>query len=114
MTSSLLSDMITEVKNDSRLHPGRRAEPPLNASATLDTILDDLAERVAAKLGERMNYRSTDQELVTVKETAKRIGRSPGAVYQLIARGELSCVRHGRRVHVRLRELQNWIERDAS
>lgn len=81
---------------------------------TLDAILDDLADRVVEKLEARMQHRPSVRELLTVEETAQQIGRSPGAVRQLIARGELPGVRHGRRVHVRVRDLQNWIEKDVA
>ena len=78
----------------------------------LDLIIDQIAERVAEKV-EAILKAPAPTELMTVKQTAGRIGRSPGAVHQLIARGELPCVRHGRRVHVRARDLQNWIDGDA-
>lgn len=84
------------------------------AGFNLDAIIEAIAERVAEKLEARMNYRPSARELLTVKETAERIERSVGAVHQLISRGELPCVRHGRRVHIRVRDLENWIDRDAA
>jgi excisionase family DNA binding protein len=87
---------------------------PQRSGIKLDAILDDLVERISEKIAERIAYRPSHRELLTAKETAEYIGRSLGAVYQLIARGDLPCVRHGRRVHVRLRDLQNWIERDSA
>ena len=80
----------------------------------LDSIIDQIAERVAEKVEARMLRAPNPMELLTVKETAERIGRTPGAVHQLIARRELPCVRHGRRVHIRARDLQNWIDSDAA
>jgi excisionase family DNA binding protein len=76
----------------------------------LDIIIEQIADLVADKLDRRLSYRPSERELLTVKETAERIGRSPGAVHQLIARGDLPCVRHGRRVHVRLKDLRAWVD----
>jgi excisionase family DNA binding protein len=81
---------------------------------SLDAIIEQIADRVVDKLEKRMSHKQSERELLTVKETAQRIGRSTGAVHQLIARGEMPCVRHGRRIHVRMRELQNWIDCDAA
>ena len=78
----------------------------------LDLIIDQIAERVAERV-EHILKAPAPTELLSVKDTASRIGRTPAAVHQLIARGELPCVRHGRRVHIRVRDLQYWIDRDA-
>jgi len=52
--------------------------------------------------------------LLTVREVAQllRIGRS--TVYQLLQRGDLTNIRIGRSVRVRLEDLQKFIELNAS
>jgi excisionase family DNA binding protein len=90
------------------------AAPTVTLDAIIDALADRFVDRVAQKLEARPMPHSSRRELLTVKETAERIGRTPGAVYQLIARGELPAIRRGRRVHVRLRDIEKWIEEGAA
>jgi len=55
---------------------------------------------------------SVVKRLLTVKEAAAYLGRSPSALYKLVARHEISCVRHGRNLRFDVRELDRWIESD--
>jgi len=50
--------------------------------------------------------------LLTVREAAAYIGRSVSALYKLVARREIGCVRHGRNLRFDRVELDRWIERD--
>jgi len=54
-----------------------------------------------------------DQLLLTVPEVAKvlRIGRN--LAYELVARGEIPCVRLGRMIRVPRSSLERWLEREA-
>ena len=54
-----------------------------------------------------------EQLLLTVPEVAKvlRIGRN--LAYELVARGEIPCVRLGRKIRVPRSSLERWLEREA-
>ena len=76
-------------------------------------IVDQIAEAVKLKLepylkngGPKLTPR-----LLTVRQAAELIGRSESGLYHLVARGEISCVRHGKR-HLRfdLKEIERWID----
>ena len=72
----------------------------------LDAVLEDLADRIARRLEAKRAPR-----LLTLRAAGEMIGRSPGAVGQLVKRGELRAVTCGRRVHIDMREIEEWIER---
>lgn len=78
------------------------------SNVTLDALLDILADKIAARI---QPERSSRKLLVTLKEAGELIGRSPGAVNQLIKRGELRGVVCGRRIHLQTKEIEEWIER---
>jgi len=75
---------------------------------TLDSLLDILADKIAARI---QPERSNRKLLITLKEAGELIGRSPGAVNQLIKRGELRGIVCGRRIHLQTIEIEEWIER---
>ena len=75
---------------------------------TLDTLLDALADKVAARIQPQPSSRKL---LVTLKEAGEMIGRSAGAVNQLVKRGELRAIVCGRRIHLQTKEIEEWIER---
>lgn len=80
--------------------------------ALMDRLLDLLAEKVAQRIQPVTAARR--KLLVTLKEAGEMIGRSPGAVGQLVKRGELRGVVCGRRIHVQVKEIEDWIERCAT
>ena len=49
------------------------------------------------------------KRLLTVKEAAEYLGRSEWSVRELIWAGSLPIVREGRRIHLDLEDLDNWI-----
>lgn len=75
---------------------------------TLERVLDMLADKVAARIQPQSDHRKL---LVTLKEAGELIGRSAGAVNQLIKRGELRGIVCGRRIHLQTKEIEEWIER---
>lgn len=81
--------------------------------STAADLLDQLAELIAAKVIERMSA-PTDDAVLNVAEAGRRIGRTAGAVRQLVARGEIAAVRCGRRVQIEARELEAWRERNRT
>jgi excisionase family DNA binding protein len=51
------------------------------------------------------------KRLYTIEESAMYLGRTPWAIRHLVWRGELPCVRIGRRVQIDVRDLDALIER---
>jgi excisionase family DNA binding protein len=71
--------------------------------------LDVLADAIAARLAARLNQ-SAEPRLMNVKEAAAYIGRTPKALWHMIAGGTIPCVREGSRVHLDRPDLDRWIE----
>jgi excisionase family DNA binding protein len=80
-------------------------------AAYLDPILSVLADKIAERLRDGTPAPSS-KRLMSTKEAAAYIGRSQGAVQQLVARGDLAAIRADRRIHIETRELDAWIERN--
>lgn len=53
---------------------------------------------------------SVPKRLLTVKEAAVYLGRSPWSIRELYYSGELKCVRVGRRIHFDIKDLDEWID----
>ncbi len=53
----------------------------------------------------------THKRLYTIKEAGEYLGRSIWAIRRLIWGGTLPPVRHGRRIHVDLMDLDAFVER---
>lgn len=83
--------------------------PVKDEERILDRFLDLLAEKVANRI--QPAPASGGKLLVTLKEAGVMIGRSPGAVGQLVKRGELRAIICGRRIHLQTKEIEEWIER---
>jgi excisionase family DNA binding protein len=94
---------------------------------TLDQLAQALVARIIPQLQNgggngdppgaspfRNGTKPLPKRLLTIKEAAAYLGRSVSAVYHLVARGELACVRHGRNLRFDLDELNRWIERDKT
>jgi excisionase family DNA binding protein len=71
----------------------------------LDALADAIAERVLARLQQAEKPR-----LLTMKEGAAYIGRTPVALRRLIAHGVIPGVREGARLHVDRADLDRWAE----
>jgi excisionase family DNA binding protein len=77
----------------------------------LDGLVDALAERVAAKVAERMQSSgAVKPRLLTVEQAATYIGRTKDAVQHMISSSKLPSVRPDRRVFVDVLDLDAWIE----
>jgi excisionase family DNA binding protein len=77
--------------------------PPLS----LDTILDALADRLAAKAS---TSQTSTRRLVDVRGAAEYLGCSPAAIRQKVARRELPTVRLDGKNRFDLRDLDALIE----
>ncbi len=83
----------------------------------IDALLDDLANRVAAKLRDQLaDHRGIKimPRLLTVEEAAIYLGRTKEAVQHLIAAGKLPAVRSDRRRFLDVRDLDRWIDSSKS
>jgi excisionase family DNA binding protein len=74
-------------------------------NAGLDSLADAIAVRVAARLN-----KSEEPRLMSVKQAAEYIGRSPKAVRHMIDSGKVPVVREGTRVHLDRVDLDHWVE----
>jgi excisionase family DNA binding protein len=74
-------------------------------NAGLDALADAIAARVVARLS-----KSEEPRLMSVKEAAAYIGRTPKALYHMIANGDVPAVREGTRVHLDRADLDQWVE----
>jgi excisionase family DNA binding protein len=75
-------------------------------------MIEDAVERSVRKvLAEgSAQGRSRDQpRLFSIPEAAHHLGCSRRSVTYMLARGELSCVRHGRRTLIDVRDLDEWV-----
>ena len=52
------------------------------------------------------------KRLYSVPEAAIYLGRSVWSIRELIYDGKLPCVRAGRRIHLDIEDLDQWIERN--
>ncbi|MGO9012085.1 MAG: helix-turn-helix domain-containing protein [Bryobacteraceae bacterium] len=73
-------------------------------NAGLDLLADAIAARVAARLSQFQEPR-----LLSVREAACYLGRTPKAVRHLIASGAIPAVREGSRVHLDRADLDRWV-----
>ena len=78
----------------------------------IELLLDSLADRVAARLGDRLaeSNGSVQQRLLSVAEAARYLGRSKTGVQHLISDRAIAVVRHDRRVFLDVRDLDCWID----
>ena len=86
-------------------------------------LIEQIAQAVAARLlphlqsgnngsGNGNSPKPIQRRLLTVKEASSYLGRSEAAIYHLVARREISVVRHGRNLRFDVKELDRWIEGD--
>ena len=57
---------------------------------------------------------ATNHRLLSVKKTAQYLALSEREIHNMIANGELSSVRHGRRVMIDIRDLDSWVEKNKT
>ena len=79
----------------------------------IELLLDSLADRVAARLGNRLaesNGTAIRPRLLTVDQAAMYLGRTKTSVQHLISDGAIPVVRHDRRVFLDVRDLDCWID----
>jgi excisionase family DNA binding protein len=76
-----------------------------------DLLLDSLADRVAARILERLGEtQCASKRLLTTEQAAEYLGRSKESVQHLVSSGKLPTVRSDRRVFLDVRDLDEWIE----
>jgi len=85
---------------------------PPGVSAAFEVLVQAIAEAVARKLASRIPGASSDQKLMSVKQAAEYLGRTPSSVRGLISTGDIPdpvVKRIGSRVFLLKRELDAWI-----
>jgi excisionase family DNA binding protein len=84
----------------------------------LESLLDALAERVAAKLRPctpgATPTRAQEPRLLTVDQAAAYLGRTKMSLQHMISAGRLPIVRADRRVFLDVRDLDAWIEQNKA
>ncbi len=84
----------------------------MTAINPLDVLMERVADRAAELVLERLGTRPADAPLVlTVERAAALIDKTPVAVRKMIQRGQLRCVRDGRRVRIPRVEIDRYLER---
>ncbi len=73
-------------------------------------FIDELSDRIADRVVRRISGNATRTGLLSVPQAAQRLGRTPDAVYQMIQRGQIPVVKHGRRVHIEASAIDAYIE----
>ena len=85
------------------------------AKLDLESLLDALADRVAAKLPRPPGLAGgIVPRLLSVEQAAVYIGRSKASVQHMVAAGDLPVVRADRRVFLDREDLDRWIEQNKS
>jgi excisionase family DNA binding protein len=87
-----------------------------SATMTLDTILDALAVKLAARLHPGslgVGEPKIQPRLLTVEQAAAYIGRSKEAVQHMTAARKIPVVRDGRRVFLDVKVLDRWIDQNT-
>ncbi len=88
----------------------------MSGTSNFDELLDQLAERVAQKLADRLGQLGSPpaasmRRLLTVEEAATYLGRTEDATRHLIASGQLQTVRSDKRIFLDIEDLNGWILR---
>lgn len=78
--------------------------PELSAWFKSDEVQDQLKTLICEAVEESLGH-LLDGELLDAKEAAKVLSMTVGAVHKAVERGQLPCVRHGRRLRFRRSEL---------
>lgn len=88
------------------------AKPSLRyPTIDLDSVIDELADRVVAKLEQRLagGHAMIPQRLLSVEQAAEYLGRSKASIQHMVASGKVQVVRADRRVFLDIRDLEKWI-----
>ena len=94
----------------------------------LNQLAHEIAKRLKAELHPAENWNggnggSNDngrqplpvlRRLLDVHEAAAYLRRSESALYHLVGRREIACVRHGRNLRFDVKELDRWIDSDKT
>jgi excisionase family DNA binding protein len=81
-------------------------------NAGLDALADAIADRIWARLQDKLDERGSPVYLIGIPEAAQRIGIKKTKMHQMIASGEIPgklTRRIGRRVLIVSSELDRWI-----
>jgi excisionase family DNA binding protein len=77
---------------------------------TVSKIPDKIQQDKRAK-GTGSPLAPLKKRLYSISEAASYLGRSVWSIRELIWKGSLPCVREGRRIHLDIIDLDQWIEK---
>jgi excisionase family DNA binding protein len=80
-----------------------------------DKFIQQLAQALAARIVpqiQNVNPAKQYPRLMTVTQAAAYLGRSQSALFHLVARREIPCIKHGRNLRFDRVELDKWIDGD--
>ena len=81
------------------------------AMSATDAIADVIRAAVADGVREALNISEmTNRRLLSIEDAAVYTNSSKREVQNMISRGELPAVHHGRRTKIDIRDLDRWIE----
>jgi excisionase family DNA binding protein len=81
-------------------------------STFLTLLVEDLADRVAKRVSEKMaNPSAVQKMLYNVDEAAIYMGRSESSIRHLLEDRDLPAVKNGGRVQIYKRDMDDWIEK---
>jgi excisionase family DNA binding protein len=87
--------------------------PPGTSQALLDGVVAVIRQQVIADMAAaapKNGTKTLQARLLTAEQAATYIGRTPGAMRQLIYRREIPVVRIGRNVRIDMRDLDKMID----
>jgi excisionase family DNA binding protein len=74
-------------------------------------LVEDLADRVAKRVSEKLGAPAVQKMLYNVDEAAIYMGRSESSIRHLIEDRDLASVKNGGRVQIYRRDMDDWIEK---
>ena len=85
-----------------------------NTGVDFESLIDVLAERIAAKVEAKRGSGTTapGKRLLTTEEAAEYLGRTKEAMQHLVAGGKLPTIRSDRRVFFDVHDLDTWIRQN--
>ena len=83
---------------------------PANKTDPLSQIIEAAVEMTLRRLIET-GITINRPRLVSVAQAGADLALSPSEIHNMVASGELQCVRHGRRMMVLVASLDSWLDK---
>jgi excisionase family DNA binding protein len=86
------------------------SEQPSAVAALVEGVLALVRQQVLAEVQQKTPKAATMKRLLTPKEAGQYLGRSEGAVRQLIHKRKLPVVKFGRNIRIDIRDLEKIVD----